>query len=166
MNFSEWEMQVPVDIRNDALWKMKVYRLALFIGDIGWCDVTKLSADRRMWGVSDQLYRSLGSISANLAEGYSRGTGRERAHFYEYAMGSARECRDWYHKSRQVLGDQVANHRIQLVTEIIRMLIEIVVDQRGYKIREIAEDYKTHPIKTSPDEDLTNLLEKIPFSVE
>jgi len=44
--------------------------------------------DRRTLGLSDQLYRSLGSISANLAEGYSRGTGKDRAHFYEYALSS------------------------------------------------------------------------------
>ena len=53
--------------------------------------------DRRTIGLADQLYRSLGSIGANLAEGYSRGTGKDRAHFYEYALGSARESRDWYY---------------------------------------------------------------------
>ncbi|MFQ5594528.1 MAG: four helix bundle protein, partial [Anaerolineae bacterium] len=54
--------------------------------------------DRQTLGLSDQLYRALVSISSNIAEGYSRGTGKGRAQFYEYALGSARESRDWYFK--------------------------------------------------------------------
>ncbi len=46
---------------------------------------------------ADSLWKmTVGSIRANIAEGYSRGTGKDRARFYEYALGSARESRDWY----------------------------------------------------------------------
>ena len=69
MKYEDWEKEVPEEIRDDSLWKMEAYRLALFVGDFGWFDVTKLMEDRRTRGVSDQLYRSLGSISTNLAEG-------------------------------------------------------------------------------------------------
>ena len=62
-------------------------RLALFAAEIGWQDVTKLVKDRRTQRLSDQLYRALGSIGANLAEGYSRGSNKDRARFYEYALG-------------------------------------------------------------------------------
>src|SRR5438132_9377859 len=103
MNFQEWEQTVPDAIRGDSLWKAKVYRLALFAAEIGWQDATKLMGDKRTRSLSDQLYRSLGSISANVAEGYSRGTSKERAHFYEYALGSAREARDWYYKACHIL---------------------------------------------------------------
>ena len=72
----EWALAVPEVLKGDALWRMKVYRLALFLGDIGWDDVSKLANDRRTRALSDQLYRALGSISANLAEGYSRGSGK------------------------------------------------------------------------------------------
>jgi hypothetical protein len=43
--------------------------------------------------VADQLHRSLGSISANLTEGYSRSKGLDRARFLEFALGSARKPR-------------------------------------------------------------------------
>src|ERR1043165_8875415 len=102
MNFEEWQSDVSEAIKADTLWKMSVYRYALFLGDLGWSDVTKLQEDHRTYGLSDQLYRSLGSISANIAEGYSRGSNKERAHFYEYSLGSARESRDWYHKARYI----------------------------------------------------------------
>ncbi len=94
MNYEEWENSVPDEITNDSLWKMEAYRLGLFAADVGWYDATKLMKDKRTLEVSNQLYRALGSISTNLAESYSRGTGRDRARFYEYALGSARESRD------------------------------------------------------------------------
>ncbi len=88
MNYTNWEKSVPESIAADSLWKMTAYRIALFLADIGWHDVTKLMRDRRTVSLSDQLYRALGSVSANLAEGYSRGSGKDRARFYEYTNQS------------------------------------------------------------------------------
>jgi four helix bundle protein len=89
--------------------------------------------DRRTIGLSDQLYRAVGSISANVAEGYSRGTGKDRARFYEYVLGSARESRDWYFKSRHIIGESVTEHRLQLLTEVIRLLLTMVSQQRSLR---------------------------------
>src|SRR5437762_13010314 len=118
VNYQDWEKAVPKAISGDVLWKMKVYRLGLFACDVAWQDVTKLMGDARTRSLSDQLYRSLGSISANVAEGYSRGTSRDRAHFYEYALGSAREARDWYYKAENILQNDVIEHRMNLLSEI------------------------------------------------
>ncbi|NOZ03101.1 MAG: four helix bundle protein [FCB group bacterium] len=141
MNYQEWEKTVPVEITNDSLWKMEVYRLGLFLSDICWHDVTKLLNDRRTVKLSDQLYRSSGSIGANIAEGYSRGTGKDRARFYEYALGSARECRDWYYKGRHILGQKVTDHRIGLTTQLIKLLLKMIPQQRSYTIGESTSNY-------------------------
>lgn len=141
MKYAEWEESVSKAIRNDVLWRMEVYRLALFAADLAWADVTKLMQDRRTLSLSDQLYRSGGSISANIAEGYSRGTGKDRARFYEYALGSARECRDWYYKARHLLKEEVTEHRLDLLTQIIRLLLTILPIERGGTIREEAVEY-------------------------
>ena len=169
MNYKEWEQKdVPETITGDSLWKMKAYRLALFVADMGWHDVTKLMQDRRTIGLSDQLYRALGSVGANLAEGYSRGTGRDRARFYEYSLGSARESRDWYFKGRHVLGETITPHRLQLLTEIIRLLLTMIPQQRGRILREDDVPYHTdfdiaQQNATIPWEELTPLLQNIPL---
>ena len=142
MNYQEWEENVPLVFKSDSLWRMEAYRLALFAADIGWQDVTNLVGDKRTSALADQLYRALGSISANLAEGYSRGTGRDRARFYEYALGSARESRDWYYKSRHILTEAVVTHRLQLITQIIRLLLVMLPDQRGITIKEETAEYQ------------------------
>ena len=136
MNFAEWSKTVPEEITGDTLWKMKAYQLALFAGDVGWFDVTRLMRDKRTLEVADQLYRSVGSVSANLAEGYSRGTGKDRARFYEYSLGSAREARDWYYKARHILGTEVTSHRLRLLTDVIQLLLTMVPQQRGRTLRE------------------------------
>lgn len=142
VNYKEWEAEVPATITGDALWRVQAYRLALFAADIGWEDVTRRIQDRRTRGLSDQLYRSLGSVSANIAEGYSRGSGKDRARFYEYALGSARESRDWYYKARHILDGEVVEHRLTLQTQIIRLLLKMVPDQRQHTLREENTPYE------------------------
>jgi len=156
MNYQEWEASVPDTIKADVLWKMAVYRYSLFLCDLGWLDVTKMQQDRRTIGLSDQLYRALGSISANIAEGYSRGTGKDRARFYEYALGSAREARNWYFVGRQILGEKVIQHRLQLTTELIRLLLTIVPHERGRALREEQANYITQT-------QLDKLLQEVPL---
>ena len=144
-DFQSWERSVPEAITKDQLWRMRVYRLALFAAYVGWADVTKPGRDHRTRGLSDQLCRALGSISANIAEGYSRGSGKERAHFYEYALGAAGESRDWYYKGGQLLGDEVVGQRMELLSQIIRLLLTMVPDQRHRTLRE-------EPLPYSPDD--------------
>lgn len=162
MRFDEWVTNLPKEITGDSLWKMEAYRLALFTTEIGWHDVTELMKDRRTLGVADQLYRALGSVSANLAGGYSHHTGKSRAQYYQYALGSAREARDWYYKSHHILKDEVVHHRISLLTQILKLLLTMVPQQRGktLSLREEQERYSTEQEYLFSTE---NLLEQVPL---
>ena len=151
----EWLTTVPIEITGDPLWRMEVYRLALFMSDIAWPDACKLMQNHSTLGLSDQLYRATGSISANIAEGYSRQSGKDQARYYEYALGSARESRTWYYQARHILTDQVALHRIKLLTSIIRLLMTMIPAERGYKLLEARDPYEV---------DLSTLLNDIPFA--
>src|SRR5205814_2222525 len=123
MNYEQWELGVPLTIREDTLWKIEAYRLSLFLGDLAWEDLAKLRKDRRSVVIADQLQRAVASIGANIAEGYSRSTGKERARFYEFSCGSAREARHWYYTSRKILGEAVSSHRLTLITRLIRLTL-------------------------------------------
>jgi four helix bundle protein len=167
MNYEDWMKSVPTEITGDPLWTVEAYRLALFAADLGWYDVTKLMRDKRKQSVADQLYRALGSIGANISEGYSRGGGRDRARFYEYALGSARESRGWYYDGRHVLGETVSEHRIRLSTQLIRLLLTMIPDQRNATFREESPAYRT-PLDPADDQpldrtQLTTLLQNPPL---
>lgn len=107
MNFKDWQDKVPEEITKDPLWGMKVFQHALFLGEIAWFDSTKLNKDERTVSLSGQLNRAVGSISANIAEGYSRASGKDQARFYEYSLGSARESRGWYYQGRKILNEKL-----------------------------------------------------------
>ncbi len=109
---------------------MKAYRLSLFMSDLAWEDAGTLLAEPRARSSADQLYRAAANISSNFCEGYSRGTGKGRAIFYEYAVGSARETRDWYYKGRRVLSPEVVSHRLGLASTIIRLGLTMVDHER------------------------------------
>ncbi len=130
MTFESWAEDVPELIRADPLWKMQAYRLGLFVSDLAWKDGGKLLKEPRTRSIADQVCRACGNISSNIAEGYSRGTGKDRARFYEYALGSSRETRDWYFKARHVLGEKVSNHRIDLQTQLIKLLVTMIGTER------------------------------------
>lgn len=158
VNYQEWLNTVPELFTGDALWKMVVYRYAVFLADLSWHDVTKLMNDRRTIGLSEQLYEAVGSVGANISEGYSRRSGKDRARFYEYALGSARESRGWYYDGRFVLGEEVATHRMQFLTQIIRLLLTITPEERTRTIREESAEYK---IDSQPS--IETLFEKAPL---
>lgn len=149
-SFEDWLTTVPRTLTGDPIWRMEAYRLALFTSDIGWHDISKCAKDRRTAKLADQLYRALGSIGANIAEGYSRRSGKDRARLYEYALGSARESRHWYYCARHVLSERVVDHRLSLITQIIRLLLKMIPDQRRKTISESSVPYD--PNLSSVDE--------------
>jgi len=154
MNFAEWKEGVPDVLREDALWTVKAYQLSLFLADISWRDVAKLAKVSGMRSLSDQLYRSVGSVCANIEEGYSKKSSKDRARFYEYSLGSARESRGWFYRARHVLGEEVTHHRLGLTTELIKLLLTMVPDQRQSKA--VAED--------SPEYIVRGILDReVPF---
>lgn len=146
MNYAEWVASVPDAIRNDSLWGLEVYREALFLSDLAWNDANRLM-EQRWYSLGDQLLRAAGSISANLEEGYGRPTQKDKTRFYGIALGSAREARGWYFRSRHVLGATVADHRLQLLTQIIRKLVGLM-KRGGRQIEEEGIAYAVEP----PDE--------------
>ncbi|MCC6499135.1 MAG: four helix bundle protein [Anaerolineales bacterium] len=136
MNYQEWISTVPEEIRQDPLWSLEVYRLGLLVGDVTWEDTEQLDKNSHTRGAADQIRRSLDSISANIAEGYSRSTGKDRARYFEYSLGEAREARDRYYKVRRALKQEVVAHRIKLLTQIVKILNSFVPTQRKRGIRE------------------------------
>jgi four helix bundle protein len=130
MDFEDWEKSPPLALRKDPLWRMTAYRLALFAGERGWEDIALLERSPSVRLVADQLYRALGSVGANIAEGYNRSSGRDRVRHYEYALGSTRESIHWYLMSRPILGDQVTAQRTAILELLRRHLLVAIPAER------------------------------------
>src|SRR6476620_799219 len=79
--FAEWEATVPESFKRDPIWRTPAYRYAVWLSDLAKEDARVLRGDADTRSDVDQFLRAVGSISANLAEGYSRRTGVERARY-------------------------------------------------------------------------------------
>lgn len=134
---------MPEEITQDPLWGLEVYRLGFFIADITWNDTEALFKNPSTRNAADQIRRSLDGISANIAEGYSRSTGKDRARYFEYALGEAREAKDRLYKVRHAIKPEVVLHRMNVLTQIVKILNSFVPTQRKRGIREEKAFYLT-----------------------
>lgn len=128
-DYEAWARTVPPEITTDTIWRTPAYRLSLYAMACAESDLTWLTTHRASRAHVDQLLRAVGGISANLDEGYSRSSGRERAHYYEYALGSTREARGWYFKC-SVASPKIAVVRIAQLSRIVRILTAVVPRER------------------------------------
>jgi len=80
------------------------------------------SLDDRWVVLVKQLVRSAGSISANIEEGYGRGTAPEFIHRLRIARGEAYESRGWYRRAAKFLPIAVITARRMEAGEIIALL--------------------------------------------
>ena len=129
-DYETWARNVPSELTTDTIWRMTAYRLSLYAVVCARADVQWLSRHRTSRAYIDQLMRAVGGISASLDEGYSRSSSRERAHFYEYALGSAREARGWYYKCADALPPERLTLRLSQFNRIIRILTAVVPRER------------------------------------
>jgi four helix bundle protein len=133
--YEDWERTVLQSERVDTLWRFRAYRFGRFLGSRTRTDLKELWSLPLGRPIVPQLWEAVGSIPANIAEGYSRGTGADRARFYEYALGSTRECVVWYEQLREILDDRVIDERIDLLVQVKCLLIASLPSTRAERIR-------------------------------
>ncbi|MDT8306369.1 MAG: four helix bundle protein [Anaerolineae bacterium] len=121
-SFEGWQESVHRTIRERPLWGFAAYQKALFLYDLAWYDCEHLMRDVRGRAASSQLIRSVGSISANMEEAYGRGKGKDYRFHMRIALAEAREAQGWYWRSGHLLPDNVCDHRLNLLDEIIAIL--------------------------------------------
>lgn len=138
-SFEEWAATLPSALTSSPIWRLQVYRDALFSFELAWHDTRKLKPHFDMLNVSRQLYHAVGSIGANLAEGYGRNSANDRRRFYEYALGSADEAQLWYMGIRYIVSDTVYFHRSERIATIARQIVKLLPQQNN--LREDQSDY-------------------------
>lgn len=125
----EWERGVPAAVSRDLLWKLNVYRAALYLLELAIRDA-KVLRTRRRDTIADQLVRAAGSVSANISEGYSRSSPADRVRLLDYALGSARECITWYQAASDVFPLPTLEARQDLLGRIRGMTLRLITAQR------------------------------------
>jgi four helix bundle protein len=126
-----WERTCSRAVTSDVLWRLDVYRSALFLLDRARTDARLVVADCPEAGITAQLVRAAGSVSANIGEGYSRSTRADRLRFLGYALGSARECATWYLGLNDALPAPTIDARLLLLSRIRALLLGLIRSLRA-----------------------------------
>ena len=129
--------RIPVSVENsqDPLSRMRVFQLASELIPDCFADAKLIRADPITENLAGQLYAAVCSIEANLSEGYSRSSGKDRAMRFEYALGSVRESMSWYKSSLPILGEERVKDRRNRLEEMRRMLLAIIPRERGKSMK-------------------------------
>jgi len=87
------------------------------------CDLDSLPNTRVATILTDQSIRSLGSVGANIAEGFNRSKARY-LNCLDIAFGEANETENWLYKLRdsKLVARERANARVAETIEIQKML--------------------------------------------
>jgi four helix bundle protein len=127
--------RVSVETSHDPLTRMRVFQLAAELIPHAYEDAKALRAEPITEEIAGQLYAAVCSIEANISEGYSRSSGKDRARIFEYALGSVRESMSWYKSSTPVLGSSTTKDRRDLLEEMRRLLLAIIPRERGRSMK-------------------------------
>ena len=125
-------------ITADPLSRVTAYQLARAALLKGGADARELGKEAATAELSGQLLRALGSIAANIAEGYSRATVAERRRFFEYALGSARESLIWY----ETASHPEYEERAERLVSIRRLLLTMIRTCRETTARDVKQFQK------------------------
>jgi four helix bundle protein len=113
-----------------ALDRVAAHTLAVEAGARAWDDAVVMKAEPLLADIAPQLVRAVGSIAANIAEGYARRSPRDRTRFYEYALGSVEETEAWYRNARHTLTAPSLDDRHARLTSIRRLLLVMIRNER------------------------------------
>ncbi len=131
MELDDWLAQIPAALRDSPVWKVRAYQIGAFTAAAAATDAIEAERRPRFAHVAPQLVRAAGSIAANIAEGYSRQSHRERIKYYEYALGSAREASSWYSLISPTLTPGPLEQRLTYLARVSQLLLKMIHNERN-----------------------------------
>ena len=121
-----WEKSQPDAITKDPIWTLNCYREALFLVALAQQDIGRVEKRDPFAKAKAQLLTSVGSVAANIAEGYGRMTVADRTRFLNYALGSTREAMTWYQVVATAAQCTALEDRINRLARIRRMILGLL----------------------------------------
>ena len=87
-----------------------------------------------------QLCKAAGSVAANIAEGYPRLSGKDRAKFYEFGLTSLAEVKSWYLGVRSFIDGRTVDDRLATMRSIHRLVLTMMRSARANGAKELDQN--------------------------
>ncbi len=95
---------------------------------------TKNFPKEELYGLTNQMRRSAASVTANIAEGFSRKTAKDKSHFYYMAKGSITELQDQLHISKDFsyIDEEIFLSCYEKATEALKLVNSLIASCNKY----------------------------------
>jgi len=114
--------------RIESFEDLIVWQKANLLWEMACENVVKFPNNRIAWVLNDQLLRSIGSVSANIAEGHGSGYSQEYLHSLRIARKELSEALNWLIKSERlgyITTKRLLEYRL-LIDEVRKMLNSLI----------------------------------------
>lgn len=108
--------------------ELEVWQIAEELFEMICEDYHKLPKNKIAWVIGDQVIRSIGSIGANIAEGFARKTKKEFIYFLNISRGSNAESEVWTERMKRQKFITPERHKIYAdkFTRVAQMLNALI----------------------------------------
>ncbi|MFH1375677.1 MAG: four helix bundle protein [Patescibacteria group bacterium] len=108
--------------------ELEVWQLAEELFGMICEDYRKLPKNKIAWVIGDQAISSVGSIGANIAEGFARKTKKEFIYFLNVARGSNAESEVWIERMRKqkLITSERCKNYIEKFTRVAQMINALI----------------------------------------
>lgn len=96
--------------------------------------ITRLFPREEVYALTDQMRRSVISITSNIAEGFSRKSYKEKIQFYHMSLGSLTELQNQFLIARDIgyINDEGYKEIADLTVEVHKLLNGFIKGARNY----------------------------------
>jgi hypothetical protein len=129
--YEEWLASVDRRVTRWSTWRLEVYRLATYLGELAELDLRRI-CDRQPAFFGDDFLLQSSKIGAKIAFGHGPGFRAIQLEGFEEALASARAARRWYDCCAMWLGTECAWRRLVLVDTITNNLLLLTQVPEGF----------------------------------
>jgi len=96
-------------------------------------EITKKFPREEMYGLTNQIRRASVSVSSCIAEGFSRGTSKDKTQFYRMSMGSLTEVQNQLLISKDLdyISKKEYEHSFELSVEVQKLIFGLIRSIKG-----------------------------------
>lgn len=131
LSYQEWLLTVDKMVTRWSMWRLEVYRLAMYLAELAFLDVNRIVAQEPAFEGDDFLLRTT-KVGAKIAFGHGPGFRTIQLEGFNEALESARAARHWYEHASIWLGIERSRHRLRLLDIIIHNLLVLTHVPQGF----------------------------------
>jgi hypothetical protein len=145
LSYHDWLLTVDKMVTRWSMWRLEVYRLAMYIGELAFLDLNRIVAQEPAFEGDDFLLQAC-KIGAKIAFGHGPGFRTIQLEGFGEALASARAARQWYEHTAEWLGVERTRHRLKVLDIITNNLLLLTQIPPGFDPEAYDDEHWDDPI--------------------